>query len=257
MSLAAEEEHVELPPGVDEEKLKAYLLYEWETPRRNTKVRRLIYKLQRSLHIYDIWILPELGEDVRLREKKKLLLTLQRFSREGLLSPPKPDEDRVPEDVANRKFMLRKLRTLSPEDLEVPALEPLRGRQAPRYSGGPRPGRRPRNDMWTTPARADGAWSPEPVDDEISDDEATAYPSRRGFTPAENQKHVRRLQREEFELNELARATQDRRARAPRGRERQPDSRRRGANRGERAGGSEEAREERERYWRDRDAAAP
>ena len=178
--------------------------------------RRALYKLQRQLLVVDLWPLTDLSE--RAGEKTKLLLAVHRLARLGLLAPPTPEDPEEPMDhfLRQRLSAISRLKRLTVEEFEDEAATEARGRRPPRNQQGGERHERPRD----------------------------YFPSRYGYTPQQRSRLDQRLMREEaYEPNQ-----QNWRHRRQRGEGE-------GASgEGRQAPHGGDARAERERYWRDRDA---
>ena len=120
---------LEFPDGTTAEGVKSFLLETWEpswsskAPSRASKQpRRLIYKLQRAMHVEEVWPLEPNNEVTRLRGKETLLTLVHRMFEHGHVPTPERDEDGeyVDELLARRHHGLRKVASLTIQDLRVP-----------------------------------------------------------------------------------------------------------------------------------------
>ena len=237
-----------LPDSLTDEELKTFLLEEWEAPKAYTPVRRTLYKLQRNLHVVDIWPLPSLAD--RHEQKKLLLHAVHRLGAAGNFSPsavePGPDEPPLDYHRMKRIHMVRKLLRLDTELLDeteedAAARQPSRIRKLERL----------REERRAQRAQSGRPWRDQRRDQRREQQREPVYASRTGLT---REQRDRFLDFKEKELDERFTVDYMRRSNMRRGHQRRGGGPpREHGQRGSDSRSAESAREQRERYWRERD----
>ena len=265
-----------LPADLTDERLKTFLLNEWEPPKPQTAVRRVLYKLQRHLQVSDLWPLEATTgttgvSSARLEEKVKLLTAVRRLvATTDILAPthirpPQTTEEDNPfvDRMALRRHdQLRRLAKLTVEEIQenppTPVVTPKRRNQQRMMA-------KPQYPEWN-PGTNRGEDMPE----------TEQFPSRYGLSREQRMEFFKRQEMERRWEEEgrphwgrprekpmrvrpsdqerpLRQLVEDelrggsRHALSPRGPE---------GGSGRSAGLPSTPREERERYWRERDAGA-
>ena len=120
-----------LPDGLRDEDIKAFMLGEWDPPRRYNPPRRFLYKLQRQLEVFDLWPMAEKSAASRLQNKKWLLAAVHRLGAQGAflrMDPTHAADADGPIDAASmeaarerlrwQKAGARKMLTIQPDQLD-------------------------------------------------------------------------------------------------------------------------------------------
>ena len=128
-SLSEEEEAIEalgfglgFPPEMTAQDLRDFLLERWEVqgtksgrsadgrmlkPKTQSPGRRL-YKLQRALHVEDVWLVEDASAEGRLRAKQELLTFIKRLVEHGLPELERTEEGQFVDDMKCRRHLALK-----------------------------------------------------------------------------------------------------------------------------------------------------
>ena len=125
-SLWESEANSNLPDGLSDEDIKNFMLGEWDPPRKYNPPRRFLYKLQRQLEVYDLWPLPDRNPTTRLQHKKWLLAAVHRLAAQDAFnrtSKPMDEADTEPSKevmlkLRYQKAAARKMLTVLPPELD-------------------------------------------------------------------------------------------------------------------------------------------